>query len=200
MVLTKFLIEHLPGLTLVVDEHRCALARVGHIVHELVVVGSTADAHADHVDAVFAPELRVLGDELDIRDARVRTAVTDEHDAVDAIRVVDLLGQLVSGRQAAVEIGASPRLERLDLLDQHAVVGTIDLVAAEHDVVLRVPLDHRDRVTRLERGRDRPAGSSLSICMGWPAIEPEVSSTSVTFIGSRWACVITSLVTASCIS
>ena len=99
------------GLLVGVDVAVEAVALVGELLHQVVVVVAHPVADGDEVDAL-APGLRDAGgDALGAGHADVGHAVGAEHHDVDAAGTVRRPGLLVAQREAVGQVGAAARVE-----------------------------------------------------------------------------------------
>ena len=116
--------EQPAGLVLAVDVGVEAVAVVGQLLEQGVVVVAHADPDRDELDARRRVLADARQDALGIGQADVGDAVRGQHDPVDAVLGERLAGQPVAQPQAGLEVRRAARVELVDgLADGPRVVG-----------------------------------------------------------------------------
>ena len=174
------------GLVDAVDVGVEAVALVGELLEQGVVVVAHPDADADQLDAGRGVVADAAQDPVGVGEPDVGDAVRGEDDAVDAVLGQRPAGLLVAEPEAGLEVRRAARLELVDgAEDRAAVVRAVWTRSTSAGVVAEG--DDRDAVVR-DRARRRGCRSASFTSSSRPSrsIEPDVSMTNVSDASWRW--------------
>ena len=178
--------EQPTGLVLAVDVGVEAVAVVGQLLEQGVVVVAHADPDRDELDARRRVLADARQDALGIGQADVGHAVGGEHDPVDAVLGERLAGQPVAQPQPGLEVGRAARVELVDGLGRWsarrpAAVGGRTTRASSPKVTMATVS------SRSSPSTSRCRASLTVSSRASRSIEPEVSMTKVRAAWSRCA-------------
>ncbi len=125
-----------------------AVALVGQLLHQHVVVVAHPEAHGDELDAEAGVGADAVEDLGGIGGAHVRDAVRREDHAVDPVLAEGGARELVAEREACLGVRGAARLQRVD--GGEDPVGVPRRRGLEDDLGVRAELDDRDGIPCVE--------------------------------------------------